>query len=370
MSETKEIYEKIKTAVGECGGMRAKEISEQIGVDKKTVNHILFSADYKDSFRCDSSFKWYLKTEELEEEKAPFVVPKEPDTLSGSKVMDIDRFTPGDIVRHFKRETLDLPAFAENKYLYRIIGIAAHSETKEKMMVYQALYDDHPMFVRPLDMFLSEVDHEKYPRIRQRNRFEKANPVVYFSRSLGDNSHLYKYEVESGRFYYMDHCWTGVGDWVERDLPKFKVVEITEERARAVSKNNLQGGRQVNESVSEVKRDQYTFVGPSARASAEFYQCVINRGYDGDLTRLAWNSAHKFCSHVIGPNFVSYRHGIICGSNAEEATVFFEKKWEEAFAQCQQFQRRMAMSRVSNELKETVEREYNVTIVVYDSYYY
>lgn len=85
------------------------------------------------------------------------------------------RFRPGDIVQHFKRETLDPEAFAENKYVYRIIGIATHSETGEPMMVYQPLYGDKGMYVRPLEMFLSEVDHEKYPQIRQKFRFEKID---------------------------------------------------------------------------------------------------------------------------------------------------------------------------------------------------
>lgn len=83
-------------------------------------------------------------------------------------------FHPGDIVQHFKRETLDPEAFAQNKYLYRIIGVATHSETGEPMMVYEPLYDGQGLFVRPLEMFLSEVDHEKYPEIKQKYRFEKV----------------------------------------------------------------------------------------------------------------------------------------------------------------------------------------------------
>ncbi len=87
----------------------------------------------------------------------------------------INRFHSGDIVQHFKRETLDAEAFAQNKYLYKIIGVATHSETGEPMMVYQSLYDAGGMYVRPLEMFLSEVDHEKYPQIKQKCRFEKVS---------------------------------------------------------------------------------------------------------------------------------------------------------------------------------------------------
>ena len=78
-------------------------------------------------------------------------------------------FRRGDIVRHFKRETVKEDS---DKYLYMIVGEATHSETRERMMVYAALYGDGGLFVRPLDMFLSEVDREKYPEIRQKYRFE------------------------------------------------------------------------------------------------------------------------------------------------------------------------------------------------------
>lgn len=75
---------------------------------------------------------------------------------------------PGTIVRHFKRELE-----SEGKmYLYEIVGIAHHSETGEDLMVYRALYGEGKMCARPIDMFMSEVDHVKYPQIKQRYRFE------------------------------------------------------------------------------------------------------------------------------------------------------------------------------------------------------
>ena len=85
----------------------------------------------------------------------------------------INRFHPGDIVQHFKRELLSDEERGINMYLYEIVGVATHSETRELMMVYRPLYDDGGMYVRPLEMFLSEVDHEKYPEIKQKYRFEK-----------------------------------------------------------------------------------------------------------------------------------------------------------------------------------------------------
>ncbi len=92
----------------------------------------------------------------------------------GIKVVK-NRFRPGDVVQHFKRETLDKEQLLDNIYVYEIIGTAFHTEMREDVMVYQALYGDRHLFVRPLDMFCGEVDHEKYPDIKQKYRFEKIS---------------------------------------------------------------------------------------------------------------------------------------------------------------------------------------------------
>ncbi len=77
----------------------------------------------------------------------------------------------GDIVRHFKMEWVSQET---SEYLYKVIAFAQHTETGEKLVIYQAMYAPFKICARPYAMFMSEVDREKYPDIRQKYRFEKV----------------------------------------------------------------------------------------------------------------------------------------------------------------------------------------------------
>ena len=87
--------------------------------------------------------------------------------LTEDFIMDRDIPKQFEIYKHFKGKR------------YLILAVGHHSETGEKMVIYRNIADENSSFddpcIRPLDMFMSEVDHEKYPDAKQKYRFEKVD---------------------------------------------------------------------------------------------------------------------------------------------------------------------------------------------------
>ena len=81
------------------------------------------------------------------------------------KIADMNLFK---LIAQFTERTMDI-------WIYEKDGVMYHDEvdSTQELVVYTSLYNGQPPYARPLDMFLSEVDHEKYPDVKQKYRFEE-----------------------------------------------------------------------------------------------------------------------------------------------------------------------------------------------------
>lgn len=126
---------------------------------------------------------------------------------------------PGELYKHYTGE------------VYQILTVAKHSETDERLVVFQAMYGTFDTYASPLSMFLSEVDHQKYPRVKQQYWFEQVEKTMLAQEQLKSNEYGTKQQGTDDRIGIV-----GGRIQQQRTDDKLEVVEEIAEKRATVEK--------------------------------------------------------------------------------------------------------------------------------------
>ena len=152
-------------------------------MSKKEIRRIIkkndeYSLEYNIGDICEVTGTWYGGVHITGKSGIPVSLDKEEYMELSTEPKAPQENVPdrdihvGDIVQHFKREWVSAQT---SEYLYKVLAFAQHTETGERLVIYQAMYTPFKICARPYAMFMSEVDHEKYPDVKQKYRFEKIS---------------------------------------------------------------------------------------------------------------------------------------------------------------------------------------------------
>lgn len=123
--------------------------------------------------------------------------------------MSIVRTVRPGLYRHFKGG------------IYIVYDVATHTETDEQLVVYSTCKtDEHRLFVRPIEMFLSPVDREKYPDAKQDMRFEFLGEYQAAEMHLvvEHTCHFVLTGSQGNQDWECDRCGAGF-DWDDMENP-------------------------------------------------------------------------------------------------------------------------------------------------------
>ncbi len=179
----------------------------------------------------------------------------------------------GEIYRHFKNR------------LYQIITVAQHTETGEELVIYQALYGDFRCYARPLSMFMSPVDREKYPDAPQEYRFMLVQP----SGGTGENGENRR-AGEGGQT--CETGWTGnstsweaaeetINPWLEQFLD----AEGYEKQLEALSRMRGKVGQKELDSLYLILDIQPKAGHPDSQLMRIIKDMETRKRYDGSRLR-------------------------------------------------------------------------------------